>query len=281
MRLETQRLEREKERLSSELSEATFRLEELERTYQTNINKTKDVEAKLKTLAAENEKYETEHRTLKEKDREGETSRALLEQKVQQLDARFKTSDSERKELKGKVFGLQDEISDLAFQLESRTSEVGSLDAQVKILSEKYEKNLDENARINGEVGELKLNLESTLRDSAEKDEEIKHLTDTKTRIENEIVSLKETMFSDQDSGQKQPQLQEKLQKELLDAHKAVSELEVRVKKAETGESRIREELRRKIDKVTSLELELDEVRPRDVTGVMSPSAQAHGGVSL
>ena len=281
MRLETQRLEREKERLSSELSEATFRLEELERTYQTNINKTKDVEAKLKTLAAENEKYETEHRTLKEKDREGETSRALLEQKVQQLDARFKTSDSERKELKGKVFGLQDEISDLEFQLESRTSEVGSLDAQVKILSEKYEKNLDENARINGEVGELKLNLESTLRDSAEKDEEIKHLTDTKTRIENEIVSLKETMFSDQDSGQKQPQLQEKLQKELLDAHKAVSELEVRVKKAETGESRIREELRRKIDKVTSLELELDEVRPRDVTGVMSPSAQVHGGVSL
>jgi chromosome segregation ATPase len=220
----------------------------------------KDLETKLKTSSSKNEKFETERRTWKEKEREGETARTLLEQKVLQVDAKFKTTDSERKQLKGQVFGLQDEISDLQFQLESKTSEVSSLEAQVKILSEKYEKSLDENARINGEIADLKLTLDSTLRDVTDRDEEIKHLADTKRRVENEMVSFKESMFSDKDSGQKEPQIQERLQRELLDAHKAVSELEVRVKKAETGENRVREELRRKIDKVTSLELELDEV---------------------
>ena len=268
-KLESQRLEREKEQLSSELGEASFKLEELERAYQTNVTKMKDLESKLKIIFSENEKFETERRSWKEKDREGETFKVLLEQKVLQLDTKFKTVDSERKDLKGKVFGLQDEVSDLEFQLESKTSQVSSLEAQVKILSEKYEKSLDENSRVNGELGDLKLNLESSQRDIADRDEELKHLTETKTRIESEIVFLKETLFSDKDSEQKQPQLQEKLQKELLDAHKTVSELEVRAKKAETGENRLREELRRKIDKVTSLELELDEVRFLDVVKVL------------
>jgi len=197
-------LEREKERLSSELSEASFKLEELEKVYQTNITKVKDLESKLKTISSENEKFETERRTWKEKDREGEMFKVLLEQKVLQLDAKFKTADFERKDLKGKVFALQDEVSDLEFQLDSRKSEVSSLEAQVKILSEKYEKSLDENSRVNGELGDLKMNLESNLRDMADRDEEIKHLTDTKTRVESEMVFLKETMFSDKNLEQKQ-----------------------------------------------------------------------------
>ena len=251
------------ERLTSDMSEHTIKYDELEKLFQATTGKVKDLESKLRTSSTEHEKYETERRSWVENQREKETAKTMLEQKVLQLETKFRTADSERKELKGKVFALQDEISDLEFKLESKTSEGNSLEAQVKILSEKYENSLEENSRINSQASELRLSLESNQRDLRERDEEIKYLTDTKARVENEMASLKENMFAGKDSGSKgsHVQVQEKLQRELLDAHKAVSELEVRVKKAETGENRTREELSRKMEKMTSLEVELDEVK--------------------
>ena len=256
--------------MSSELSEVVFKLEDLERAYRTNATKMKDLEAKLKTSSTDNEKFESEKRAWKEKEREDETTRALLEQKVLQVDGKFKTVDSERKELKEKVFAFQDEISDLEFKLEIKTSECASLEAQVKILSEKYEKGLSENSRIASELNELKVNLESALRNLSDKDDELTILQDTKTRVESEMAALKESMFSDKDSGRQEPQIQERLQKDLLNAHKTISELEVRVKKAETGENRVREELKRKNDKLNGLEIELDEVRDCSVSSYMN-----------
>ena len=264
LKLEIQRLEKVKEQLSSELNEVTFKLEELQRIHQTSASKIKDLETKMKTNITDYERFETERRAWKDTEREAETAKILLQQKVLQLENKFKAVDAERKELKGKVFASQDEISDLEFKLESKTSEATSLEAQVKILSEKYEKNLAENSRMNSELGNLKLTFESTLRDLSDKDDDIKQLHDRNTRVESEMASLKETMFSNKDSGQKEPQLQEKLQRELLDAHKMVSELDVRVKKAEMVENRIRDELKRKNDKITNLEIELDEVSMND-----------------
>ena len=256
-----QRLEKEKDRLSSELDDVLFKLEDLERAYRTNATKMKDLEAKLKTSSTDSENFESERRAWKENEREAETTRALLEQKLLQIDGKFKTADMERKELKGKVFAFQDEISDLEFKLEIKTSDCTSLEAQLKILSEKYEKSLSENSRIRSELKESKASLESAVRDLSDKEEEVKLLQDTKTRVEHEMASLKETMFSDRDSARQEPQIQERLQKDLLQAHKMISELDVRVKKAETGESRVREELRRKNDKLNGMEIELDEVK--------------------
>ena len=265
--------------MSSELSDVVFKLEDLERAYRTNATKMKDLEAKLKTSSTDNEKFESERRAWKEKEREDETTRALLEQKVLQVDGKFKTVDSERKELKEKVFAFQDEISDLEFKLDIKTSECASLEAQVKILSEKYEKGLSENSRIASELNELKVNLESTLRDLSDRDDELKILQDTKTRVESEMASLKESLFSDKDSGRQEPQIQERLQKDLLNAHKTISELEVRVKKAETGENRVREELKRKNDKLNGLEIELDEVRDCSVSSYKNNTLAVRGAL--